>query len=135
MRIEGGWQDGRIVKRDYFVAEDEKRRVLLGVQGAVAGVARARPRLKNCVLLRPKTKAFTAISESGPWLPRQVLTVGDSTTELRAAEKLGDAVHRYRRAGESNPLPPDFTVFANLEALNRVVAADRRNAGRNRDLS
>ncbi|WP_321811867.1 MULTISPECIES: HAD family hydrolase [unclassified Burkholderia] len=67
-----------------------------------------------------KRKAFTAIMESGPWLPKQVLAIGDSTTELRAAEQLGMPFIGIVAASEPNPFPPDVTVFENLEALNRA---------------
>ncbi|RQR51579.1 HAD family hydrolase [Burkholderia sp. Bp9140] len=72
-----------------------------------------------------KVEAFGAIVKSGPWLPDQVLAIGDSTTELEAAEQLEMPFIGIVAPGESNPFPPRITVFPNLDALNREWSSPR----------
>lgn len=67
-----------------------------------------------------KTDAFARIVRSGRWRPDQVLAIGDSMTELHAAEQIGMPFIGIVAANEPNPFPRTIEVFPDLNALNRA---------------
>ncbi|PFH20397.1 HAD family hydrolase [Burkholderia sp. JKS000303] len=70
----------------------------------------------------PTTKidAFSDVVRFGSWLPGQVLAIGDSITELHAADHIGMPFVGIVAPGEPNPFPPRIEVFEDMEALNRA---------------
>lgn len=66
-----------------------------------------------------KIQAFADVLQFGPWSPHQVLAIGDSITELRAAEQLGMPFIGIVAPGEVNPFSPDIAVSPDLATVNR----------------
>jgi len=67
-----------------------------------------------------KADAFADVVRFGSWQPDEVLAIGDSITELHAADHVGMPFVGIVAPHEPNPFPPGIDVFEDLEALNRA---------------